>query len=246
MILKKTIVTSFIVFGLTILVAQDFKESNVNSYPSVVYIKPNNNSKLACSGVLINANTVLTTATCATGSSITVLLGTHDVTNAEPNQVELISSKVIIHSNYNPITAEDNIALIKLENPAPINKFIAPVELGSVEITTPVLTTGWTNIASSDSYVPVLTESRQTIEKNSVCNTEYNTPDNSTPNIDFSTKICLKSVAELPCSIGIGSPIFQKNKLVGLWLDMAIDCSLKSVNSAIDISKYLPWIKDNQ
>lgn len=58
---------------------------------------------------------------CFSALSIEVILGAHDVRQSEPSQVSIASESHYAHENYNSLFIINDIALIKLSEPAPLN-----------------------------------------------------------------------------------------------------------------------------
>jgi len=84
------------------------------------------NDAFFCGGSIISESYILTAAHCLEDAEFfTVMAGAHDIGKAsEPHRVEIFSDNGIAHPQYDPESLENDIALIELPMPAPLNDYI--------------------------------------------------------------------------------------------------------------------------
>ncbi|XP_054548845.1 mast cell protease 3-like [Talpa occidentalis] len=134
--------------------------------------QPFHNKRRVCGGFLIREDFVLTAAHCK-GSSITVILGAHDITMQERTQQVIPVKRAIPHPDYNLWTKANDIMLLQLQGNATLNTNVKTIRLPkkkkSVKSGKLCTVAGWGHSGVNTQLAHKLQEVDLAVQKNSVC-----------------------------------------------------------------------------
>jgi secreted trypsin-like serine protease len=223
-------------------------------FPYNVYIllTKTNNKSPACGGSLIKMNWILTAAHCMTNvTSGLIYAGTVDLANGPFSSINYFNrSQIFVHPGYTTSNVQNDIALIKLNEVIPCNKFVGIIDLPCNceslydldELDAIVMGFGLTNINESTTSTTMKYTDLQIIS-NSMCKKSY-------PNLFTNGIICTVSKSfSSPCKGDSGSSLVAdisgRRILVGVVSFGKIDCSpdKDSFQYYTRVSFYVNWIK---
>ncbi|XP_967496.1 brachyurin [Tribolium castaneum] len=225
-----------------------------HSVPYQVGLRINGNA--FCGGALISPNYVLTAGHCGEViRSVEVILGAHNISNpSEDTQVTITGSKITNHEKYDSATLRNDICLIQLSEPAPINDNIQAAKLppssdsGKSYFDETVTATGWglykdVPFPTTRDMSDVLLKVEVQVSNLTECGMFYN-DDDGTYVVD--TNLCTSGYRNKgTCNGDSGGPLSLDGVLIGLTSFGTDLCEMCSPSVYTRVVDYLDWIAQN-
>ncbi|KAM7356750.1 brachyurin [Cochliomyia hominivorax] len=200
--------------------------------------------RILCGGTLLDNRWILTAGHCTMGvTHFDVYLGTKSVDESlESGKLVLRSNKYIVHEKFNPITAANDIALVKLPEDIQFTSRIKPATLPYRMKTdqftgSRVVATGWGAAGETRNSDPMqYTELR--VISNAECSNEFD--------VITDGVMCAKGLQdETVCSGDSGGPLVLKGTqmVVGITsFGPADGCETNIPGGFTRVTHYLDWI----
>lgn len=216
--------------------------TSIEKHPYQVSLQSNYGEHF-CGGSIISKTVIVTAAHCViskTVSSIKVRLGS---TNTGIGGTLVDAKDIVYHENYNSITHDNDVAIVKLTHPVEKSARIQVIELAEVtpDSGTPAIVTGWG--VAVIAVIPYLPSVLQEVEINIVGRTECRSPIYQLGAKITDNMLCAYGKDKDSCQGDSGGPLVAGTKLVGI-VSWGYGCAEPGYPGVYtDVSKVKEWIE---
>ncbi|XP_054738780.1 trypsin zeta-like [Anastrepha obliqua] len=198
-----------------------------------------------CGGSIISESIVLTAAYCVTAkepSQYQIVAGANQRRSADGAIATV--KEIIIHEQYSASTYDNDVAIVVLGTPLPINNFtikaVPLAEEGSLNGATATVS-GWGTLSTGGSSANLLQEVNVPIISNEICNANYY------DGLITDSMLCAgvrDTGGKDACDGDSGGPLLVNNKLAGI-VSWGVGCAQANYPGVYaNVSYLLPWIRE--
>lgn len=220
-------------------------------HPSIVLLETflNYKQKYYCSGVLVSANYVLTTASCVFGALfVNVHVYAHKLRDVyEPEREIYQSSNVIMKPEFDGFTYLNDVALVRLPTALRVSERpYAIAQLPTNQLTTGAegKSVGWGLLNfKDDNAAAYKQEQTMRVVSDDACRQAY--PGKWANQEAYQGRVCIQRSAGNNCVSDAGSPFFIGNVVHGIHsFGQQEACNNGSPNGMQEIRHHLVWINE--
>ncbi|EFA04604.1 brachyurin [Tribolium castaneum] len=96
-------------------------------FSAAIYVRTNDGTYF-CGGTLISDEWILTAGQCVHEAVLfTIQLGSNTLQGDDPNRIKVSTSESVIHPNFDPLTLQNDIGLVKLRLPVEYNDYVRQI-----------------------------------------------------------------------------------------------------------------------
>ncbi|KAM5340268.1 uncharacterized protein AAES06_024979 [Glossophaga mutica] len=214
------------------------REARPHSHPYMAYLRIQTpRGVFACGGFLVREDFVMTAAHCL-GSTITVILGAHNISREERTQQRISVLRAIPHPAYNEDSKLNDIMLLQLTNRARKNRFVRPVALprsqAQLRPGSQCTVAGW-GMVSQNRRTDTLRDVQLKVQSNQLCSNLFHV-------YNGQKEICVGNQTERKTAFkgDSGGPLVCNNVAQGIVSRGSSTGTPPAVFTKV--SSYLPWI----
>ncbi|XP_059362160.1 trypsin domain-containing protein [Carassius carassius] len=211
-------------------------ECKPHSQPWQAFLSDN---RISCGGSLINDRWVVSAAHCTFSQGrLSVRLGRHNLVTAENTEQRIEAEKMIPYPKYNDQPHNNDIMLIKLKQPATLNKYVKPIPLPKKchSVGERCLVSGWGR--TEDGIASTLQCLKLPVLSEKVCKRAYGS-------IITKNMFCAGFIrgGKDSCQGDSGGPVVCKGQLKGV-VSFGNGCAKpKYPGVYAEVCQYTSWIK---
>lgn len=225
-------------------------EQSRTSHPSLVLLENflTYEQKYLCSGVIVSANYVLTTAQCVLGAMfVNVHVYAHKLRDVHEKEREIYrSAGVTLHPDFDGFNYLNDVALVRLPSALKISErpyAVAGLPTSRLNTGTDALLVGWGLLNFKDDNAAGIKHSQLLrVIDDQDCREAF--PGKWNDESDYNGRICVHKSTGSNCVSDSGSPFLMGDTVYGLAsFGQQIACDGNSPNGLQEVFFHADWIK---